>query len=205
MAFWYAPMDLPDHARRACGTALDMIARLRSLNADWERRGLRTLDLGIGINTGPMVVGNMGSRDRLAYTVMGDTVNVASRLEGLNKEYGTRLVVGEAVKAEAGDAFLYRFLDLVAVQGRQEPLAVYEVLSRAGEREPASAALAAAYEQGIAFYRSRRWADAVAVFERLLAAAPEDGPSGLYLRRSRALLAAPPPEDWNGVYVAQHK
>jgi adenylate cyclase len=205
MAFWNAPMDQPDHPRRACGTALDMIARLRELNADWERRGLRTLNLGIGINTGPMVVGNMGSRDRLAYTVMGDTVNVASRLEGLNKEYGTRLVIGEAVKAEAGDAFLYRLLDLVAVKGRQEPLAVYEVLSRAGEREPASAALVAAYEQGIALYRSRRWADAVAVFERLLAAAPEDGPSGLYLRRSRALLAAPPPEDWNGVYVAQHK
>ncbi|TAJ10839.1 MAG: adenylate/guanylate cyclase domain-containing protein [Nitrospirae bacterium] len=205
MAFWNAPMAQPDHARRACRTALDMIARLRLLNADWQRRGLRNLDVGIGINTGPMVVGNMGSRDRLAYTVMGDTVNVAARLEGLSKEYGTRLVVGEAVKAEAGEAFLYRFLDLVAVKGRAEPLAVYEVLSRAGELEPARAAFVTAYERGIALYRSRRWAEAAALFETIQADMPEDGPSSLYLRRSRALLASPPPEDWNGVYVAQHK
>lgn len=205
MAFWNAPMDQPDHARRACLTALDMIARLRELNADWERRGLRTLDLGIGINTGPMVVGNMGSRDRLAYTVMGDTVNVASRLEGLSKEYGTRLVIGEAVKAEAGEALLYRFLDVVAVKGRQEPLVVYEVLGPAGALEPTRAAFVAAYERGIALYRSRRWAEAADLFETIHADRPEDGPSWLYLRRSRALLAAPPPEDWNGVYVATHK
>lgn len=205
MAFWNAPMAQPDHAARACAAALDMIDRLHGLNADWERRGLRRLDLGIGINTGPMVVGNMGSRDRLTYTVMGDAVNVASRLEGLSKEYGTRLVIGETTRLEAGEAFAYRFLDVVAVKGRAEPLAVYDVLGRSSQIEPAAASLAAAYQTGIDLYRSRRWQEAAALFSGLLASAPEDGPIALYLRRSRALLEQQPPPDWNGVYVATTK
>jgi adenylate cyclase len=198
-------MAQPDHAARACAAALDMIACLRELNDDWERRGLRRLDLGIGINTGPMVVGNMGSRDRLTYTVMGDAVNVASRLEGLSKEYGTRLVIGESTRLEAGAAFEYRFLDVVAVRGRAEPLAVYDVLGRSGQLDPAAVALAAAYQEGIRLYRSRRWQEAAALFGGLLARAPEDGPSALYLRRSRSLLEQPPPPDWDGVYVATTK
>lgn len=205
MAFWNAPMEQPDHATRACHAALDMIARLRELNADWERRGLQRLDLGIGINSGPMVVGNMGSRDRLAYTVMGDAVNVASRLEGLSKEYGTQLVIGEATKIEAGQAFAYRFLDIVAVKGRMEPVAVYEVLGRTGDLDRTRAAFVASYERGLALYRSRRWTEAAALFEALKAEAPEDGPSSLYLRRSRTLLEQPPPDDWDGVYVAPQK
>ena len=132
MAFWNAPMEQPDHARRACAAALDMIGTLRELHADWERRGVPKLELGIGINTGAMVVGNMGSRERLAYTVLGDTVNVASRLEGLSKEYGTRVVIGDATRAAAGDSFAYRFLDVVKVKGRNEPLSVYELVGRAG-------------------------------------------------------------------------
>ena len=141
MAFWGAPMDQPDHAHRACATALDMIETLRGLQADWERRGVPQLEVGVGINTGPMVVGNMGSRKRLAYTVLGDAVNVASRLEGLSKEYGVRVVIGEATRAAAGDAFEYRFLDVVTVAGRSEPLAVYELVSRAGQRAPVNASL----------------------------------------------------------------
>ncbi len=130
MAFWNAPMAQPDHARRACAAALDMIGRLRELQADWERRGVPKLELGIGINTGSMVVGNMGSRERLAYTVLGDAVNVASRLEGLSKEYGTRVVIGEATRTAAGEAFQYRFLDRVKVKGRNEPLSVFELVGR---------------------------------------------------------------------------
>lgn len=132
MAFWNAPMKQPDHARRACAAALDMIDKLRELHADWERRGVPKLELGIGINTGPMVVGNMGSRERLAYTVLGDTVNVASRLEGLSKDYGIRVVVGEATRVAAGGMFDYRFLDVVKVKGRDESLAVHELVGHPG-------------------------------------------------------------------------
>ena len=205
MAFWNAPMEQPDHARRACETALDMIDKLRELQADWQRREVPKLELGIGINTGPMVVGNMGSRQRLAYTVLGDAVNVASRLEGLSKEYGTRVVIGEATREAAGDGFVYRYLDVVAVKGRGAPLAVYEVVCRAGHLDPARAALLERYQRGIELYRARRWADAAGLFAELLASAPGDGPSALYFRRSNALLESPPPADWDGVFVATTK
>ena len=113
MAFWNAPQAQADHARRACHAALDMVATLERLRPEWERRGLPPLHIGVGINTGPMVVGNMGSRERLAYTVMGDTVNVASRLEGLCKLYGVSIVIGDATRRAAGDAFSSRELDRV--------------------------------------------------------------------------------------------
>jgi adenylate cyclase len=205
MAFWGAPMDQPDHARRACRTALDMLERLAELRAGWVRRGLPALDLGIGINTGPMVVGNMGSRVRVDYTVLGDAVNVASRLEGLSKEYGTRLVVGEATRLAAGEAFAYRFLDVVAVKGRAEPLRVYELLGpAAGLDEPARARLAR-YQAAMDLYRGRRWGQARDAFAALSAEAPDDGPSALYVRRSEALLTEPPPAEWDGVFVARSK
>ena len=130
MAFWNAPMDQPDHAARACAAALDMVGTLGELHADWERRGVPKLELGIGINTGAMVVGNMGSRERLAYTVLGDTVNVASRLEGLSKEYGVRVVIGDATRTAAGGVFDYRFLGVATVKGRGEPLSVYTLVGR---------------------------------------------------------------------------
>ena len=106
--------------------------------------------MAVGINTGPMVVGNMGSRARLAYTAVGDAVNVAARLEGLSKEYGVRVVIGEATREAAGPAFEYRFLDVVAVKGRNTPVTVYELLGRAGSLTPDAAALLARYHEGIA-------------------------------------------------------
>jgi adenylate cyclase len=205
MAFWNAPMGQEDHARRACETALDMLARFHTLQAEWARRGWPRLDMGIGINTGPMVVGNMGSRDRLTYTVIGDTVNVASRLEGLTKEYGTRIVIGDSTRLAAGDGFLYRFLDRVVVQGRSAPLMVYELSGRAGQLDAAHAMLLERYTYGIELYQQRQWAEAVACFQALLAAAADDGPSALYLRRSQDFLKEGPPADWDGVYVAKMK
>jgi adenylate cyclase len=204
-AFWNAPMAQPDHARRACATALDMLARVAELRHDFARRGWLDLDLGIGINTGRMVVGNMGSRNHLAYTAVGDAVNVAARLEGLSKQYGTRIVIGEATRAAAGDALVYRPLDLVAVKGRDEPLAVYEVIGHAGRLAPEVLRRLARYGEAIASYRERRWDEAAALFDALAAEMPDDGPVALYRRRCAALLADPPPADWNGVYVARTK
>jgi adenylate cyclase len=205
MAFWNAPMNQADHAARACATALDMVERLAELQADWRRRGVPPLELGIGVNTGPMVVGNMGSRQRLAYTVLGDTVNVASRLEGLSKEYRTHSVIGVATREAAGPAFVFRFLDLVAVVGRDEPLAVYEVVGRAEAVAPERLAFLADFQGGIELYRSRAWTEAAAIFADLLARAPDDGPSALYLRRATELAANPPPTNWDGVFVATTK
>ena len=205
MAFWNAPMDQPDHARRACQAALDMIQRVRGLHADWEARGLPKLDLGVGVNTGPMVVGNMGSRERLSYTVLGDTVNVASRLEGLSKEYGVRLVIGEGTRAAAGGAFDYRFLDVVAVKGRAEPLAVHEILGPSGTVDAERKTMLDRFERGVELYRSRRWEEAAEWFREAQRLSPTDGPSSLYLRRCLSLIEQPPPSDWNGVYVATRK
>ena len=204
-AFWNAPMDQTDHARRACLTALDMVAAIATLRPQFEARGWAHLDVGVGINTGQMVVGNMGSKDRLIYTAVGDPVNVAARLEGLSKEYGVRVVVGEATVAAEPRAFEYRFLDLVAVKGRAEPLRCYEVLARAGALDPATARRLARYHEAIAVYRARHWEEALRVFDELGAEAPGDGPIALYRRRARALLADPPPADWDGVFVAESK
>jgi adenylate cyclase len=204
-AFWNAPMDQPDHPRRACQTALDMLTVLDGLRPAFAGRGWPKLDIGIGINTGPMIVGNAGSRDRLAYTAMGDTVNVASRVEGLTKEYGVHIVIGEETRRAAGDAFAYRFLDRVAVKGRPEPLTVYELLAPAGALAPARLAQLQSYEEAVELYRARQWKEA----ERLLAAlereAPSDGPIALYRQRSLTAIETPPPPDWDGVHVMMTK
>lgn len=205
MAFWNAPMDQPDHARRACATALDMVHRLHELRAQWKERGSPQLDLGVGINSGPMVVGNMGSRDRLAYTVLGDSVNIASRLQGVNKDYGTRVLISESTKQAAGDSFVYRFLDRVQVKGRTEPLACYEVVGYRGRIEPETTAMLEVYAAGIDRYHQRQWAAASEVFRELLAEHPGDGPTQLYLRRSQEFAVAPPPLDWSGVTIMKTK
>jgi adenylate cyclase len=130
MAFWNAPREQPDHAGLACRAALDMVDELNTLLASWSHRGLPPLDIGVGINTGPMVVGNMGSRERLAYTVIGDAVNVASRLQNLNKQFGTHVLTTESTRKVAGGRFLYRAIDQVKLRGHDEPLTVYELLGQ---------------------------------------------------------------------------
>jgi adenylate cyclase len=204
-AFWNAPISQPDHARRACEAALEMVAALGRLRLAFAEHGWKGLDMGVGINTGTMIVGNLGSRDRLAYTAVGDPVNVASRLEGLSKEYGVHVVIGEATRQAAGDAFEYRFLDLVAVKGRAEPVRVYELLGRAADIPPERRELLARYDRGVALYHARRWEEAMALFDELAAAAPDDGPIGLYRRRAYELLEEPPGSDWDGVWIAKTK
>jgi adenylate cyclase len=128
MAFWNAPREQPDHAALACQAALEMVREIDGLRSSWSHRGLPPLDIGVGINTGSMVVGNMGSRERLAYTVIGDAVNVASRLQNLNKQFSTHVLTTETTRKAAGDRFVYRAIEQVKLRGHDEPLTVYELL-----------------------------------------------------------------------------
>ncbi len=206
MAFWNSPVAQPDHARRGCLTALDMLEELGRLREQWQARGIPPLNIGVGLNTGPMSVGNMGSNSRFDYTVMGDAVNLGSRLEGANKEYGTHIIISQTtLDAVREDGFVVRFLDLVAVKGKSEPVAVYELIGAPGQFGTLTPELLATYEEGTRLYREQRFEAAAAAFAEVLAARPDDGPSRMYLDRCRDLAAAPPPPDWDGVFVMTHK
>jgi adenylate cyclase len=205
MAFWGAPKAQPDHARRACLAALEMCQELERLNAELKAEGLPRLEMGVGINTGFMAVGNMGSERRFDYTVMGDAVNLASRLEGLNKEYGTSIVVSESTLAQAGPDLRSRFVDLVAVKGKKEPTAVHELIPANGTVDAEHEAALAAYQRGIERYRAGDFAGALPHFEQALGQNGHDGPVLLYLERCREMLDSPPPADWDGVYVMTRK
>ena len=214
MAFWNAPMDVPDHARKACTASLKMHARLRELNAQWQDEArkagidLPEIHIGTGLNTGPCVVGNMGSTLRVDYTVLGDDVNLASRLEGQSKTYGVDIVIGPLTREAAPD-FAALELDLIKVKGKTKPVRISALLG-----DPAAAAsgpfraLAKSHEEFLAAYRRRDW-DAA---ERLLKEARGLGESwklgklyDLYAARIAVFRAEPPGADWDGVFTATSK
>ncbi len=204
MAVWGAPIAQPDHAARACRAALGMVAALRALTVEWQRRGVPVLQIGIGLNTGPMVVGNMGSARRLSYTVIGDNVNLGSRLEGLTKMYGSAIIASESTVLAAGPGFVTRELDLVRVKGKRLPVRIFEVLG-AAEAEASWRPLVDQFHAAIAAYRTRQWSDAVRLLEAVLGQYPHDAPSRLYMERCHALLAAPPGPEWDAVTVMEAK
>jgi len=208
MAIWGAPFDEPGHAKRCCEAALNMLARLEDLQKQWRARGQPVLEIGIGINTGIASVGNMGSALRYGYTAMGDSVNLASRLEGLNKEYGTRIIISDSTRAalENGSA-LVRELDLIRVKGKMEPVTIYELmrLDADGDQHKETIELIELFERGHQAYRQRYWSTAKKIFENMLTRWPNDGPTRLFLARCEEYLAAEPAPDWDGVYVMTHK
>ena len=210
MAFWGAPTDRADHAAAATAAALDMQKALTALVPNLKVPEGAHIAVGIGLNTGKAVVGNMGSAYRMAYTVLGDTVNTASRLEGLTKAYGAAVVAGDPVRqaVEAGtgggERFLWRELDRVRVKGRDTPLAIHEPLCSQAEASPAQLAEAAQHAQALADYRARRFDEALAAWSGLQARAP----STLYevwIERVRHYLAEPPPQAWDGVFTFETK
>jgi len=200
MAFWGAPLDQPDQALRACRAALRQTQALAELNHRFADLKLPPLSMRIGLHTGDAIVGNLGSVKRFDYTVIGDTVNLASRLEGVNKFYGTHIMASEVTAMACRGAVEFRELDLVAVKGKENAIRVFEVLGLPGEVDPEVARRCQDFARGLALYRQGRFAEARQVFEALLAAAPDDGPSRTFRERCRRFEAAPPPADWDTVH-----
>ena len=206
MTFFGAPVHFPDHAARACHTALEMQEKLAAMRAKWKEEGRHELTARIGINTGPMVVGNMGSRTRFDYTVMGDAVNLASRLEGVNKQYSTNIMISEFTLAHCASDIVSREIDLIRVKGKTEPVRIHEVLARAEDgisNEVKS--VVEHYSSGLEAYRKKEWETGIKEFQAALQVRADDGPSRTYLGRCRAYLESPPPDDWDGVYVMTTK
>ena len=204
MAVFGAPLDQPDHASRACLTALAMMRELRVLQEKWKREGNPVFDIGIGINSGDMVVGNMGSQMRFDYTVMGDMVNLGSRLEGTNKEYGTNIIISEFTYEVVKDSMCCRELDGVRVKGKVKPVKIFELL---GERkdETRFKPLIDSFSKALTLYRESKWDEAITAFQHVLQIRPGDYPSTMYIERCKNLKEHPPAQPWDGVFVMTKK
>jgi adenylate cyclase len=201
MAFFGAPIEQPDHAARACAAALAMRDARHALGSEWERLGRPRLRARTGVNSGPMLVGNLGSSYRFAYGVLGDQVNLASRLEGLNRVYATEILIGENTARMVEGSFLLREVDMVRVKGRHQAVRIYEPLAAAGTvLSPQEDEALHLYAAGLSAYRKQLWDEALALFTQALALLPEDGPSRAMGERCRIYRKAPPPEDWDGVF-----
>jgi adenylate cyclase len=206
MAVFGVPVDQKDHAERGCLAALDMQERLQQLRQKWQQEDKPLFHARMGLNSGPMIAGNIGGEDRYDYTVIGDSVNLASRLEGANKQYGTSIMVSEFTRELLDASFITRELDLIRVKGKQKPVRVYELVAR--DRSGLSNAQLLAlpeYEKGLAAYRQRRWDDAIAAFKRALAADVHEGPSKTYIQRCEFYKENPIPLDWDGVFEMKTK
>jgi class 3 adenylate cyclase len=211
MAYWGPPfVDAADQAGFACLAAIDMLGRVATLRKELpELLGVRSLplecDLRIGIATGEALVGSIGSEFMMSYTVMGDTVNLASRLEGANKIYGTHSLLSQSTVAAAGDTIETREIDRLVVAGQTQSQAVYEIMGRKDELTPQQLLLRSSYSEGLAAYRARRWDQARSAFNAALEAVPGDGPSTALARRIDHFQANPPADDWNGSWYLDHK
>jgi class 3 adenylate cyclase len=205
MAFWVPPFVEPgDQARLACAAALEQFARLEAFRIRVPdliglRREVPVIDIRVGVASGEVVVGSVGSDQARSFTVMGDTVNFAARLEGVNKLYGSGLLIDGTTREMAGDAIETREIDLVTVVGRAEPIRVYQLGAMAGGLTVDRRRLFELYGKGLALYRRSEWAAAAEAFEAALHHAPDDGPSRTLLERTRQ-FAVTPPADWDGVW-----
>lgn len=197
MAFWGAPVELDNHAYHACLAAVTCQDQLVRLFRQWENNGKKRFTTRIGIHTAEVIVGNMGYEERLNYTVIGDGVNLCSRLEGLNKFYGTGTLVSHATTALVRDHFEFRHVDRVAVQGKTEGVEVFELLALKGDLPVNLRKLMDLYESGLAVYRQRDWKFALQHFNTVLKYRPGDGPSQVLATRCRRFMAQSPPDTWD--------
>jgi adenylate cyclase len=181
-----------------------MSDKLRELNRGWEERGRPPMKIGIGLNTGPVMVGNMGSARRFNYTVMGDHVNLGSRLESLTKEYGAQIILSEFTHVQVKGRFVERELDLIRVKGKERPVAIYQLLGPASEQERYQDLLTD-FGRALATYKEGNWSAALERFEALAEKYPSDGPTKLFLERCRHFRREAPEGVWEGVYTMTTK
>ncbi len=214
MAIWNAPFDLAEHGMKGCESALDMIDKLVEINKSLEEKGFPQLQIGIGLNTGEAVVGNMGADVRFDYTAIGDTVNLAARLEGQTKYYGVTVIISKSTVDELPQnlinsmdserSFFIRELDYIQVKGKQEPILIYQLFTRVNDRARVSEIIKR-FNECLEFYRSKDFNNAKAAFEKFLEDFPHDVPAELYIERCEEYLQNPPDEDWDYVYTATQK
>jgi adenylate cyclase len=205
IAFFGAPIDFKDHATRTCYAALDMQKRLAELRQIWKKKGRHELFMRIGINTGQVTVGNMGSENRFDYTMIGDPVNVAARLEGVNKQYYTSTMLSEFTYELAKNDIEARELDSIRVVGKKEPIKIYELLGRKGEMEDHIRLVLPHFKDGLKHYKAQRWEKGITCFENALNLYEDDGPSLTYFERCITFQHHPPPPDWDGVFAMRTK
>ena len=205
MAFWGAPTRQADHAKRACFAAIEMNDRLVELRARALQQGVTPLVVRMGVNTGAMVVGNMGSKQRMNYTVMGDAVNLASRLEGANKAYGSGMMISEFTYRSCEADIDVRELDRITVVGKSEPVTVYQLLNRKNQTTSADADLVDQFSKGLELYKGGDFRRAENEFRACLDIFADDGPALAYISRCQAFTEYPPGPDWDGVYRLTEK
>ncbi len=204
MAFFGAPIFFPDHAAHACRCALASIRKLKEIQIEFAAQGLPHIDIGIGINSADMSVGNMGSDIVRSYTVMGDAVNLGSRLEGINKEYGTRIIISQFTYEDVKNDFACREIDWVRVKGKLEPVRIFELISE-GKAEEKTAQMVSFFQAGFNLYHEKKFSEALEQFNKALEINSEDPPAKIYVERCEDYIKEPPPENWDGVFTMKTK
>ena len=205
IAFWGAPLDLPDHATVACYATIEMQKRSVEMRKTLREQNRPLLYTRMGLNSGPVVVGNMGSAERMDYTMMGDVVNLAARLEGANKFYKTYSMISGSTYELVKDDVDSRQLDIIRVVGKNEPVPVHELLARKNETSSEMSGVVEQYLKGLKLYQDINFADAVKEFEKVLTIDPDDGPSQTYVKRCAMFIETPPEKDWDGVFTFTEK
>jgi adenylate cyclase len=200
VAFFGAPLHYEDHAVKACRSALESQRRLVEMREKWKEKNLPPLEVRIGVNTGMMLVGNMGSKQTFNYTMMGDEVNLASRLEGVNKQYGTAICISESTQKATNGEFETRELDLVRVVGRETPVRIYELMALKGELTPEQQEWRTTFLRALDLYRTQEWEKATTAFEEVNRL-HDDAAARYYIRRCRRFMDIPPGTDWDGVFT----
>lgn len=203
MAFWGAPLDQPNSADLAAKTCLDMLKDLDPLREKWKAEGFPDIDIGIGLNTGNAVIGNMGSKDRFDYTAMGDTINLGARLEGITKQYGVRTCISQFTNKKLSN-FTTRELDMIIVKGKKEPVKIYELICSKDELDEKTVDLVHHFEIGLDLYRQQKWNDAIKAFQQVLEI-KKDKAAQLFIDRCKTFKKNPPSKDWNGVWEFKTK